>query len=156
MTICGQPTPLGPCRYPAPACPLHTPETTQSSVRSPQSPSSAPSPHLSDIDSRRLARQALQQAFLGSASPLQAARLAYAIRALASLGPEPQDLIDAARETALRGRIMHGMPPRDPEQWALAATLYDDQALEEFRRWQAEWDNPPDDVPPPSLAARPP
>ncbi len=66
--------------------------------------------------------------------------IATAARILVNLGPAPPELEDAARETALRGRIMHGMAPRDPEQWALAATLYDDDALDEFHRWEREWD----------------
>ena len=33
--------------------------------------------------------------------------------------------------------FMHGLPPQSPEEWDYAATLYTDEALAEFRRWEA-------------------
>ncbi len=35
----------------------------------------------------------------------------------------------------LRGRIMQGFPPETPDQWALAETMFADDALTEIRRW---------------------
>ena len=67
----------------------------------------------------------------------QASVAAALLRLLHALGPDPISDEEAWKEVELRGRIMHGMPPRSPEEWERVALLYDDEALEEFRRWDA-------------------
>ena len=60
------------------------------------------------------------------------------MRILASLGPEPMAEAEALKQVELRGRIMHGQPPRNPQEWERAAAVFDDEALAEFHRWDDE------------------
>jgi hypothetical protein len=61
------------------------------------------------------------------------------MRVLAALGPGGADTEEALREVQLRGRLMHGRPPKDAAEWALAERLFTDDALAEFRRWERLW-----------------
>lgn len=72
----------------------------------------------------------------GALQPPQAAAISGVVRTLANLPPGAGDQATTLASIALRGRLMHGIPPRSPEQWALAATMFDDEALVEFRRWE--------------------
>jgi hypothetical protein len=72
----------------------------------------------------------------GRYSPAQGARFIRSLVAVRKLGPEPIDEDEALAEVELRGRLMHGQPPRDPEEWALAARRFDETAIREFRRWE--------------------
>lgn len=72
----------------------------------------------------------------GALQPPQAAAISGVVRTLANLPPGARDEAAALASIALRGQLMHGIPPRTPEQWALAATMFDDEALAEFRRWE--------------------
>lgn len=72
----------------------------------------------------------------GALLPPQAAAISGVVRTLASLPPGVGDEETQLASIALRGQLMHGIPPRNPAQWALAATLFDDEALAEFRRWE--------------------
>ncbi len=66
----------------------------------------------------------------------QATILTGVARLLAGLGaPEINDE-DALAEVELRGRLMYGQPPRTAAEWERAATIFDDDAMEEFRRWE--------------------
>lgn len=49
----------------------------------------------------------------------------------------PEDAATLA-EVELRGRLMHGLPPRDEAEWEFAASLFNDDAMAEFRRWEAK------------------
>lgn len=71
----------------------------------------------------------------GSVDVRAAGVVASLLRVLAALGPPEMDEQEALRETVLRGLIMQGIPPRTPEEWALAEAIFDDQALREIRRW---------------------
>jgi hypothetical protein len=51
------------------------------------------------------------------------------LRVLAMLGPAPARAGEAARETELRALLLHGRLPRDEDEWALARSLFDDDAL---------------------------
>ena len=62
--------------------------------------------------------------------------VANLLRIIQALGPEPQSEAERLKEAQLRGRIMHGLPPQSPEEWAYAATVFNDEALAEFRRWE--------------------
>ena len=54
---------------------------------------------------------------------------------LLQLGPTPEADELALQEVALRGLLMHGVPPRTAEEWRRAGEVFDDEALAEFRRW---------------------
>ena len=60
------------------------------------------------------------------------------IRTLHALGPEPEDEDAVLAEIELRGVVMNGFPPRNEEEWALAAKVFDADAIREFHRWEAE------------------
>jgi hypothetical protein len=81
-------------------------------------------------------RDALDRLRFGQVSALAAARYMRGILAFKNLGLEPYDEKEALREVELRGRLMHGQPPRDPEEWAFARERFDDNAMAEFERWQ--------------------
>ncbi len=62
--------------------------------------------------------------------------VATVMRILITLGPEPLSKEGALREAALIGRVMGGQPPRDAEEWALAESIFEADAVAEFRRWE--------------------
>lgn len=128
MIHCAQTTHSGePCRYPIDRCPRHAlrPEIASKRV----SKADARDPHA-------IGRFAVEHAATSSASPLQTARLVRAVTQLHAMGEAPMDHELALREIELRGRIMNGQPPGNDEQWALAEQLFNDEALNEFHRWE--------------------
>jgi hypothetical protein len=58
------------------------------------------------------------------------------IRVVEALGEPPVSREQAAAEIALRGMVMHGMPPRNAEEWALAEELFTPDAVAMFRTWK--------------------
>jgi hypothetical protein len=58
------------------------------------------------------------------------------IRVVEGLGEPPVSGERAAAEIALRGMIMHGLPPRNEEEWALAEELFTPEAVAMFRTWK--------------------
>jgi len=58
------------------------------------------------------------------------------IRVVEGLGEPPVSRERAAAEIALRGMIMHGLPPRNAEEWALAEELFTPEAIAMFRTWK--------------------
>jgi hypothetical protein len=81
----------------------------------------------------------------------EATVIASLLRVLAALGPAEASTAAALREVELRGRIMHGQPPRDAVEWELASSLFSDEALDEFRRWEALLEADPGDCVDPLL-----
>lgn len=69
--------------------------------------------------------------------PRRASAMRAMVRTIAQLGPEERDRQEQLREAQLRGLVMHGIPPRTPEEWALAERVFDDDALAELHRWEA-------------------
>jgi hypothetical protein len=129
MTHCNQPTHSGePCRYPIERCPRH--------ARRPETAPNQPD-HADARDPHAIGRLAVEHAATSSANPLQTARLMRAVTQLHAMGQAPVDEELALREIAMRGRIMNGQPPRDDEEWALAAQVFNEEALLEFHRWEA-------------------
>lgn len=89
-------------------------------------------------DPRELSWWVIGEVIGGTLEASRASVAAALLRLLHMLGPGAISDEEAWREVELRGRIMHGQPPRSPEEWARVALLYDDEALEEFKRWEAE------------------
>jgi hypothetical protein len=58
------------------------------------------------------------------------------LRVLSALGPEQASEEEALAEIELRGRIMHGQPPRAPAEWDRATRTFDRDAIAEFQRWE--------------------
>jgi hypothetical protein len=61
--------------------------------------------------------------------------LATLLRVIAALGPEPASRQKAFAEAALRGRMMHGMPPRNAAEWELAESIFSQEVLDEFAHY---------------------
>lgn len=64
--------------------------------------------------------------------------VASVLRVLAGLGPSPLSEEEALAEVELRGRLAHGLPPASPEQWERAIRVFEPEAVEEYRRWDAD------------------
>jgi hypothetical protein len=97
-----------------------------------------------------------EQLISDAITPTRANALARLLRALSQLGPEPLEEEAALRQVELRGRIMHGRPPRDEEEWELARQTFRLEAFLEVKDWCVEENAPipqwvldiPDDRPP--------
>ena len=124
-----------------PNCPYHT--NAERSRTTPAEPgdTAAPSRRGDDAVAKRdlhaVAWQLLED--LLEDDRVDAARRASAgatlIRVVEALGEPPVSRERAAAEIALRGMVMHGMPPRNAEEWALAEELFTPDALEMIRTW---------------------
>lgn len=68
----------------------------------------------------------------GELDAQRAGVLATLMRVVAALGPEPVSRERAFAEAALRGRMMHGLPPRNADEWAIAESLFSQEVLDEF------------------------
>ena len=64
--------------------------------------------------------------------------VAALLRVLMALGPAPESEEEVLAEVALRGRLAHGLPPQDAAAWERVIRLFEPDAVEEFRRWEAE------------------
>jgi hypothetical protein len=132
MTPCNLPLRNAePCRYPGNRCPLHPrPELhTSETGTQPAPPTSKPGVH-------ELMRDALNRLRTGQTSALASGRYMRGILAFHKLGFEPLEEDEVLAEIELRGCLMHGLPPRNQEEWDLAREKFDDEAIAEFERWQ--------------------
>ena len=147
---CGAPTRGGsPCRYPAALCP-HEAHARHREGRVRRDPAPAPAPPATPLravrerDLRALGWWLIEQTLAGRVSPPEASAVNRMMHTLLQLGPDSEAGERALREVALRGLLMHGVPPRTPEEWNHAAELFDDEALAEFRRWAGAVDGAED------------
>ena len=132
---CGAPTRGGsPCRYPAALCP-HEAHARHREGRVRRDPTPAPAPPAAPLravrerDLRALGWWLIEQTLAGRVSPPEASAVNRMMHTLLQLGPDSEAGERALREVALRGLLMHGVPPRTPEEWDHAAELFDDEAL---------------------------
>ncbi len=125
-------------------CPYHSDEQRARAAASP--PPGAPDPNRGRMRSDAVAARdlhgvawALLEGLLAD-DTVDAARKASAgatlIRVVSGLGEPPVSRERAAAEIALRGMIMHGLPPRNAEEWALAEELFTPEAVAMFRTWK--------------------
>ena len=132
---CGAPTRGGaPCRFPAGQCPhdAHARARGGGPVRErPASPVGA----IRERDLRTLGWWLIEETLAGRVTPPEASAVNRMMHTLLQLGPTPEADELALQEVALRGLLMHGVPPRTEEEWRRAAEIFDDDALAEFRRW---------------------
>jgi len=137
VTRCEAPTAEGhPCRYAIEKCP-HESHRTAREQRLPPVPEQPGSPDAILLrDERALAWWTLGELVAERLSTSQGSAIASLLRILHALGPTPLSEEQALVEAEFRGRIMHGMPPRSAEQWAMAERLYDAESVAEFRRWE--------------------
>ncbi len=59
----------------------------------------------------------------------EASVAATLLRVLSSLGPPPADPRAIDREVAVRALLMHGLLPRDVDEWELARDLFGEELL---------------------------
>lgn len=131
--LCGVPKPGtgAPCPFPARLCRVPGHREARRQRQRDES--------IAARDLRRLGWWLIDQT-LGQTqgADLEPQRASVAVRVmglLERLGPDATNDEDTLREVALRGMVMAGVPPRTPEEWALAERLFDDDALTEMRRW---------------------
>ena len=148
-----------PCGWEAAKCPVPS-HRTQRAARpgaapppSAESSTAATSPiasaepplHVGARDLTGLGWWLVERVILGAVSTAEAAVLASVMRVLAGLGPGEMDRDSALREAQLRGLVMHGIPPRNQEEWELAEAVFDEEALAEFHRWETLLETHADD-----------
>ncbi|MGH2632027.1 MAG: hypothetical protein ACRDG3_01335 [Tepidiformaceae bacterium] len=152
---CGAPTQKGtPCKLLRDECDYHrrwrertrrqqpaTPAPRSTASAQPNSgpvAASTPPPGLGERNLRDLGWWVVGRMTETELTAPNASVVVAVMRILASLGPEPLAEEDALKQVELRGLIMHGQPPRSAEEWQLAADIFEDDALEEFHRWDDE------------------
>jgi hypothetical protein len=135
---CGYPTKAGhPCGWPAAECrvPWHRQRPAVPGTGPAPSPATPQPAGVEEHDLRALAWWVIAETLGNRIDPPKASVVNAIMRTLSSLGPEPAGEERALEDVVLRGLLMHGIPPRDEEEWVRAAELFDDEALAEFRRW---------------------
>ncbi len=132
---CGAPTRGGSaCRFPADRCP-HEAHGRAREARPPHERS--PAGAIRERDLRGLGWWLIEETLAGRVTPPEASAVNRMMHTLLQLGPTPEAEERALQEVALRGLLMHGVPPRSEDEWRRAAEIFDDEALAEFRRWAA-------------------
>ncbi len=135
--LCGAPTRGGAaCRFPADRCP-HSAHARhrERGGGTPAVPS--PVDALRARDLRALSWWLIEEILGGRIAPPEASAVNRMMHTLLQLGPSPEADERALQEVALRGLLMHGLPPRTEAEWHRAAELFDDEALAEFQRWES-------------------
>lgn len=132
---CGAPTRGGSaCRFPIDRCPHESHgHARETNPRGEQTPS--PVTAIREHDLRALGWWLIEETLAGRITPPEASAVNRMMHTLLQLGPAPEADELALQEVALRGLLMHGVPPRTAEEWRRAAEIFDDEALAEFRRW---------------------
>ena len=138
-TLAGRPCGWDVARCPVPA---HRQQREEFAAQGPTDagPEPAPVAPPAEVEARDLVGLGwwlVERVISGATNTAEASVLASVMRVLAALGPGEMDRDAALREAQLRGLVMHGIPPRTAEEWELAESLFDDDALAELRRWQA-------------------
>jgi len=141
--LCGAPTQKGTaCKLLARECDYHTrwraAHPAQAPIREEQPAAVVPSDPVNRRDLRELGWWLVDRMVSAELPTPNGSVIASVMRILASLGPEPMAQAEALKQVELRGRIMHGQPPRTPEEWERAEAIFDDDALAEFHRWDTE------------------
>ena len=145
-TRCGAPTRGGsPCRFPIDRCPheAHTASRAAGAGHPPPPPPPPPSEAVRERDLHTLVWWLIEETLAGRITPPEASAVNRMMHTLLELGPTPEADEQALQEVALRGLLMHGVPPRTAEEWKRASEIFDEAALAEFRRWETrEADRP--------------
>ncbi len=142
-TPCGAPTRGGSaCRFPADRCPheAHARAREQRPRTTRGAPPPSPAGAIRERDLRALGWWLIEETLAGRVTPPEASAVNRMMHTLLQLGPAPEADERALQEVALRGLLMHGVPPRTEEEWHRAAEIFDEEALTEFRRWAAAED----------------
>lgn len=154
--ICGKPTREGtPCGWFTGPCPHHDkPPRPRRVQRAEHRPPAAHSPVPGVVeppgntptggsathskvpeDLRQFAWWVIHAVVDGVVDERRASVLVAAGRLAAGLGPDSDSEEEALAATVLRGRVMHGMPPEDEDEWTLAERLFEPAVMKTLRRW---------------------
>lgn len=147
MERCGAPTQEGsPCRWPIEQCPVASHARVRATGQKPQHAAPAkdgerrrPPVILEGIARRDIAGTGWSVAAAladGSIDQRDAAVFASILRVLLAAGSGGIADDDALREIELRGLLMHGLPPRDEDEWELLKRTFSPEAVREVVRWQ--------------------
>jgi hypothetical protein len=117
------------CAFPIDRCPAH--EQRRAAERA----GGAPPVDARPPDMRTLARAALQAFSDSNLSPTLATRFVNAIKTTESMGEPARDSAETLREAAIMGGIMHGIPPRDREDWEMLEEIMDPYTMLMLYRW---------------------
>lgn len=129
--LCNSPTSTGhTCGYPPNACPLHI------RVWPATAPGEQPLEKFDRNTLKPIAESVITKLTGGAITPLEAIRWLRALRNFHDLPISQEDEDEVLAEIELRGVVMNGFPPRNDEEWALAAKVFDADAIREFRRWE--------------------
>lgn len=138
--LCGAPTRAGSsCRRPKAACSWHggnaNPAAPGNVETSANGPRALPVPSaVTERDLRKFSWWLAAKVLRAELEPQRASVLATLVRVLASLGPDPMSEREALAEVELRGLLMHGIPPKNAEQWARAEAIFAPETLAEIER----------------------
>ena len=137
---CGAPTRGGtPCRFPADRCPHeHHARARAPAGQGEREQPGSPADAIHERDLRALGWWVIEETLAGRVTPPEASAVNRLMHTLQQLGPTPEADDLALQEVALRGLLMHGVPPHTPAEWRRAAEIFDEDALAEFRRWSQE------------------
>jgi hypothetical protein len=86
-------------------------------------------PALAARDLHEAAWWLLEATLSGRLNPREASVAASLLRVIAGLGPPPANSAETDREVAVRALLMHGLLPRDANEWELARALFGDELL---------------------------
>ena len=129
---CGEQTPSGRrCFYLASECPLHSGPLVLVPGATSDAGGQIPATQLAT----RLGAVALERVASLELDPANVARFLRGLDLFRRFPPPPEDEDEILAEVELRGVVMNGFAPRNPEEWALARKVFDDTAIEEFTRW---------------------
>lgn len=132
---CGQSMPSGRrCCYDALECPLHSPSFAPIRHETLTHGQEVPVAELAS----RLGALALERVAGLDFDPASVTRFLRSLDLFRRFPPPSEDEDVLLAEVELRGVVMNGFAPRDPEEWALARKVFDDDAIEEFTRWVRE------------------
>ena len=132
---CGAPTREGiGCRYPAASC-RHEAHARYREARGDPDRPRSPVEAIRRRDLRALGWWLIEEILAGRVTPPEASAVNRMMHTLLQLGPASEEDERSLQETALRGLLMHGVPPRTDDEWRQAAEIFDEDALAEFHRW---------------------
>jgi len=81
----------------------------------------------------------VEQVLGGDLETSRASVVATLVRVLLALGREPVDQDEMLRRAEIHGLLMHGVPPRTPDEWERAERILSPETLEMVKGWAADW-----------------
>ena len=130
--LCRAPTRAGqPCSWPVAECPVADHRRTRPDpvAREPTARTRPAPAWLEQRDLHAAAWWVFDSMVRGELKTAEASVAATLIRVLSALGPAPADPGAIDREVAVRALLMHGLLPRNEDEWTLARELFGEELL---------------------------